>query len=154
MRKLAYLVPIVPVLGVVLWLATRSRIVLGAFLIGHALIHLGYLSREPPQKPGAPTWPFHLDRSWALSGLGLGTAAVRAVGVVLAIVTVVGFGAAGIAALGNQGWWAGPAVVSAVASAVLLALYFDAMLVLGLIIDAFVLSAAAFGWPAVAPMGS
>ena len=153
MRRLTYLFPIVPAVAVILWLATRFRVVLGAFLIGHALIHLGYLSREPPQKPGAPPWPFHLDRSLALSGLGLGPGAVRAVGIVLVILTVGGFGAAGVAVLADQGWWAGPAVTAAIASAVLLSLYFDPMLVLGLAIDAFVLSIAAFGWPTTAPVG-
>jgi hypothetical protein len=56
---------------------------------------------------------------------------------------------AAAALLAGLGWWAAPAVVSAVASLLLLALYLHPMLTLGIAVDAFVLSAIFLGWPAL-----
>jgi hypothetical protein len=46
------------------------RVALGGFAVAHGLIHASFLSPQPRTEPGAPAWPFHLDRSWLLSRLG------------------------------------------------------------------------------------
>lgn len=149
MRRFVSLLPYLPVLVVVGWLATRFRIVLGVFLIAHGLVHLMYVIPEPDQKAGNLQWPFHLDRSWALSNLGLGQGAVRTVGLLLMIATIAGFALAGFALLASLGWWSAAAIVGAAFSTALLGLYFHPLLVLGLAINAFVLSVAGLGWPAL-----
>ncbi|HEX6261806.1 MAG TPA: hypothetical protein VF097_03040 [Actinomycetota bacterium] len=145
MRRLASLLPYIPVLVGVGWLATRFRIVLGVFLIAHGLVHVMFVVPEPAREEGGLEWPFHLDRSWALSGLGSGPA--RAIGILLMIATIAAFAVAGIALLADLGWWSGAAIAGAAASTALLGLYFHPMLVLGLAINAFVLTVAGLGWP-------
>ena len=39
------------------------RLVLAAFLLGHAAIHAGYLSPRPAATVGGPPWPFDLTHS-------------------------------------------------------------------------------------------
>jgi hypothetical protein len=137
------------VLAAIGWLATRFRAPLGVFLVAHGLVHVLYVVPKPAQKPGDLEWPFHLDRSWALSNLGVGEGALRAIGIMIIIVTIAGFAVAGIAVLANLGWWTGAAIAAAAASTALLGLYFHPMLVLGLAINAFVLSVAGLRWPAL-----
>ncbi|HEX6207033.1 MAG TPA: hypothetical protein VF058_01615 [Actinomycetota bacterium] len=147
MRRFVSLLPYLPVLAAIGWLATRFRVILGLFLIAHGLVHVLYVVPEPAQKAGGLEWPFHLDRSWALPGLGEGT--VRAIGLLLMIATIAGFALAGIAVLANLGWWTGASIAAAAASTALLGLYFHPLLVLGLAINVFVLSVAGFRWPAL-----
>jgi hypothetical protein len=88
-----------------------------------------------------------------LSRLGLGSPPTRVVGIVLVVLTVVGFLAAGVGLLADQGWWEGTAVVSAIVSLVL-GLYFRLFLLLGLAIDAFVLSVVILRWPSATYVGN
>ncbi|MGA7228366.1 MAG: hypothetical protein WBZ45_09190 [Acidimicrobiia bacterium] len=147
MNRLTALLPIVPFLALALWFGTRSRVFFGAFLIGHALVHAMYFVPEPPAHQTSLEWPFHLDRSWLLSGYGISVQAIRLIGGVLAVVAVVGFVGAGIGLFANAGWWAPAGVVSAVASLLLLGAYLQPLLALGLIINIVVLSVVLFGWP-------
>lgn len=147
MRRFVSLLPYLPVLAAIGWFATRFRVVLGLFLIAHGLVHVLFVVPAPAQKPGELEWPFHLGRSWALSNAGLGEGAVRAIGLLLMIASIAGFALAGIALLVNLGWWSGSAIAAATASTVLLGLYFHPLLVLGLAINAFVLSVAGLRWP-------
>src|SRR5688572_633615 len=101
------------------------RLVLGAFLIAHGLIHTSY-GGSPPVTVGGPPWPFQLGHSWLLSGLGLGADAVRAVGTALWIATTAGFVAAGVGVFGVpvlHELWRGLAAGSAMLSLLLLGLY-------------------------------
>ncbi len=149
MRRLTPLLPYIPVLLAAAWLGTRFRVVLGLFLVAHGLVHLMYVVPEPAQSPGGTEWPFHADRSWALSTVGLGTGALQATAVALMALTIAGFTVAGIALLANLGWWTGTAIAAAAASSALLALYLHPLLVLGLAINAFVLSVTVLEWPAL-----
>jgi hypothetical protein len=149
MRRFVSLLPYIAVLVAIAWLATRFRLVLGLFLIAHGLVHLLYVVPEPAQKSGDLEWPFHLERPWLLSSIGLEQGAVRSIGLVLMIGTTAGFAIAGIALLANLGWWSGAAIAGAVVSTALLALYFHPLLALGLAINAFVLSVAWLRWPAL-----
>jgi len=121
------------------------RLALAAFTLAHAAIHLGYVSRRPPDS-GGPAWPFELNRSWLLSRLGVDPGIVRLIGFALVSATLAGYGLAALAALGlaPAGLWA-PAIVGASAASIgVLSLFFHPWLALGLAIDA------AFLWVALA----
>jgi hypothetical protein len=148
-RTVRGLLPLLVAVIAVLWLGTRFRVVMGLFLIGHGLVHAMFVFPEPQRKPDAQEWPFRLDRSWILSRLGLGSPALRPVGIVLVAVCVVGLAAGGIGLLLDTGWWELITVVGTVSSLLLLSLYFQISLVLGLLIDAFLLTLLLLGWPSV-----
>ncbi len=115
------------------------RIVFGLFLIAHGLIHASYLAPAPTSTPGAPEWPFAMERSWLVAGLGADIGLVRAVGTLLGLASVVGFALAGLAWFGivvPQAWWPALVVGSAVASVVLLAIFFHPWILVGFVIDA------------------
>jgi hypothetical protein len=143
------LAPLAPLLAVILWLAATFRLAMVLLLAFHALIHTGFLTREPEHKPGAPPWPFRLDRSWILSRFHTSPRLTQITGKGLVAITIAAAIVAAAALLAGQGWWAGPAVASAVASLILLGLYLHPMLTLGIAVDAFVLSAVILGWPAL-----
>jgi hypothetical protein len=112
-------------------------LVLAGLLLAHALIHASYLSPRPPATAGGPTWPFELDRSRLLRGLGLQGHVPRPLGIGLIALTLAGFGLAALATLGL-----GPAsmfgagiITGAIASMALLALCFHPWLSLGIAID-------------------
>jgi hypothetical protein len=71
----------------------------------------------------------------------------------LAAVTVVASVAAAAGLLTGQGWWTGSAATSAAASVVLLGLYLHPLLVLGFIVDAFILSVVVLRWPTADYLG-
>lgn len=113
------------------------RLVLVAFLLGHAAIHTGFVSPRPAATAGGPAWPFDLERSWLLSTLGLDGEAGRLLGIALVAVTLAGFGLAAVAALGllPTAVWQAAITIGAVASIAVLALFFHPWLVLGIAID-------------------
>jgi hypothetical protein len=118
------------------------KIFFGLFLIAHGWIHGSYLQKRPEQKPGAPVWPFELGHSWLLSPLGVPGGMVKGIGTLLAIVTVAGFTVSGLGWLGVpvlKTWWVPATIVSSIASLLLLLLYWNTMLVLGIVIDAVIL---------------
>ncbi len=45
------------------------KLLIAAFLAGHALIHASYLTPAPAQTAGGPEWPFTMSRSWLVTGL-------------------------------------------------------------------------------------
>lgn len=152
MRRYASLLPYLPVLIAIGWLTTRFRVVLGLFLVAHGLVHVMYVVPEPAREQGGLEWPFHLDRSWALSGLGGDV--VRSIGILLMVLTIAAFAVAGVALLADLGWWSEAAIVAAASSTALLALFFHPMLVLGLAINAYVLSVAVLSWPGLTYAGA
>lgn len=106
-----------------------------------------YFLPQPGPDENPLEWPFHLDRSWLLSGLPLPT--MRAIGSTLAIAAVVGFVVAGAAVLFDAVWWSAVAVGAAAVSLLLLIVFFQPLLVLGVLIDVFALSVALWQWPSV-----
>jgi hypothetical protein len=115
------------------------RIVLGLLLIGHALIHFGYLSPVPPRTAGGPEWPFEMSKSWLVTNVGLSADLVRPIGtllVALVVIAMVGAGLATLRIVVPHEWWAALVVTGAVASLITLALFFHPWIVLGLAIDA------------------
>ena len=130
-----------------------ASIVAALLLAAHGLVHASFLSPRPPDRPGAPQWPFELGHSWLLTPMGLRPAVTRGIGIALLIVVIGGYLAAVIAMLGVLPALFAPGVVAgSVASIVLLALFFHPWLVLGFVIDAVLLWAVlANGW---APPGA
>lgn len=158
MRSFVGMLPWLVVLAIAaaaIWLLLDRQVVVGAWvlaalLVGHGLVHVLYLvpSPEPaPRKDGRPghPWPFDLSRSWlvALTGMERGRR-IATVG----ILAIVGFSiAAALATVGilpAAGW---PALVaaSALLSLVLLAVAFDAQLILGIGIDVVLLAVVVTG---------
>lgn len=113
------------------------RLVFAAFLVGHVAIHAGFLARRPAPAPGAPAWPFSVERSWLGRAFGLSTATLRAIAGVLFAVVAAGFL---VAALATLGLLAGSTfvpgiVVGSIASLVMLIVFFHSMLAIGVATD-------------------
>jgi hypothetical protein len=108
---------------------TLLRVVSGALLAAHGLVHLLYLVTNAQD----PRWPFALARSWVVP-----EPVRRPVGVVLIGVTVVLFVLLGLAVWGVPGLsaiWPALAIAGSTASLVTLVLFWNAQLVLGVVID-------------------
>lgn len=137
--------------GAIWWMLSSDMPVgkwlLAAVLVGHGLVHLMFGIPAPAPTPNGPAWPFDMARSWAVRA-GLDLRLVRAVGMVLIAIVVAGFALAALSTVGvlvPSGWWQPIVAVSAVASAVLLALFFEPQLVLGHSIDVALLGVLATG---------
>jgi hypothetical protein len=137
--------------GAAWWLLTREmaagRWLLAALLIGHGAVHLLFSVPAPAATDGGAAWPFDMARSWLVAGAGLDASTVRVIGMALIAVVGGGFSLAALSAAGiivPAGWWQPTVALSAATSAVMLVLFFDPQLVLGLAMDAVLL------WVAVA----
>lgn len=126
------------------------KLLVAAFLVGHALIHVSYLTPAPPRTAGGPEWPFEMARSWLVTGVGLDPGLVRPLGTALVIVTSAMFVAAALATMSwvvPAAWWPAVTVGGAVASLMTLVLFFHPWLVLGIGIDAVLIGAVLIaGW--------
>lgn len=132
--------------GATWWLLSHDMAagpwLLAAVLIGHGVVHVMFAAIAPAATEGGPEWPFDMAKSWAVTGAGLDLNVVRALGVVLIAIVAGGFTLAALSTVGlivPAGWWQASVGVSAVASAVVLVLFFNPQLVLGLGIDAVLL---------------
>lgn len=106
------------------------RVLIGAFLIAHGLVHLAIWLPKP-----AGDTPFAVNRS-AIFGN------VRGVAVPLAITSAALLAAAGVGVLGSQGWGTTAALAGAVASIALMALTFTPWWAAGLVINATIIALA------------
>ena len=89
-----------------------------------------------------------MAKSWAVTGAGLDLSVVRAVGVALIVIVAGGFALAALSTVGlvvPAGWWQAAVGASAVTSVVVLVLFFNPQLVLGIGIDVVLLWAVAAG---------
>jgi hypothetical protein len=123
-----------------------GRWLLAGLLLAHGVVHLMFAVPAPAATGGGPDWPFDMTRSWAITGAGLDREVARVVGLALIAILVGGFALAALATIGvlvPTGWWPATVAVPAIASAVLLVLFFEPQLVLGLGIDAVLLAAVA-----------
>jgi hypothetical protein len=143
---LPWAVVLVVIGGAVWWLLSREmaagRWLLAALLIGHGVVHVLFAVPAPAATDGGAEWPFNMARSWTITGAGLDANMVRIIGVALITVVVVGFSLAALSTVGiivPSGWWQPIVAVSAVTSAILLVLFFEPRLLLGLGIDAVLL---------------
>lgn len=125
------------------------RLILAAFLLGHAAIHAGYLSPRPAATIGGPPWPFDLSHSWMLSPLGVGPEVLRVLGFALFALTLASFALAAIAAVGFMppAVWAWSTVIGAAASLAMLVVFFHPWLAVGVAIDLLALwTVLVLGW--------
>ncbi len=143
---LPWAVVLIGIGGAVWWLLSREMVagrwLLAALLLGHGLVHLMFLVPAPPAADGTAEWPFDMARSWAVSSAGIDGSTVRTAGAVLITVVVAGFVLAALSTVGiivPSGWWPPIVAVSSVGSAILLVLFLEPQLVLGLGIDAALL---------------
>lgn len=125
------------------------RLVLAAFLLGHAAVHAGYLSPRPAETIGGPSWPFDLAHSWVLSPLGVGGDTLRILGFTLFALVLASFALAAIAAVGflPAGVWGWSTVIGAAGSLAMLILFFHPYLAVGVAIDLLALyTVLVLGW--------
>ncbi len=104
-------------------------LIFGALVIVHGLITAAIWA-----VPAGDDAPFDPSHSWLL-GDG------RGVSVVFGMLVALAFIATGAGVLGHLAWWPGSAVVAGLAGAVLMVLWFDPWLTLGLGISVAVLVA-------------
>jgi hypothetical protein len=113
------------------------RLLFAAFLLAHGAIHASFLSPRPPATASGPTWPFELTRSWALTRLGLRPQTMRLVGIALVAATIAAFALAALATAGviSADLWDPASAAGGVLSLLLLVLFFQPWLALGVLID-------------------
>lgn len=116
------------------------KILFALFLIAHGLVHAGLsaapIPNDPESKPGA--FFTAASRSWLLPQLGLGGSAIQWIGIVLVILSTVGFVLAGLGVLGVPGLntiWRAVTVISSCLSLLLLILFWHPWLIVGVLID-------------------
>ncbi|MCJ7717933.1 MAG: hypothetical protein MUO54_15635 [Anaerolineales bacterium] len=116
------------------------RTIIGLFLIAHAVAHAGLaaapIPNDPDSKPGA--FFTEVSRSWLFQKLGLDGAITKKIGLILVILTVVGFILAGLGGLRIPGLnqiWSTAAGLSAGVSLILLILFWHPWLIMGVLID-------------------
>ena len=129
------------------------RIILGAFLVLHGLVHLLYFGQSQrifELQPGM-VWP---DGAWAFSRF-LGEATTRNLASILLTLAAIGLVVGGIGIFAKQAWWR-PVVVSVAAfSSVFYLLFWDGALQnldnkgwIGILINLLILAALlVFQWP-------
>jgi hypothetical protein len=120
------------------------RTAFGVFLVLHALVHVAWLA----PKPNDPSYPFRIDSSPLLPGAS--ESLVRGLGQGLAVAALLAFVLAGLGVLGVPGLaaaWKIAAVVGAVASLALVAVFWDKYFVAGPILNTGILVAVYMGWP-------
>lgn len=118
------------------------KLLIAAFLAGHALIHASYLSPAPAQTACGPEWPFAMGRSWLVTGLHLEPRLVTWMGTLLVVTTVAVLLLAALATLGigvPAAWWPFLVTAGAGLSIATLGVFFHPWLILGLVIDAVLL---------------
>jgi hypothetical protein len=145
-RALLPLAIAIAVIGVVTWYLLAEDIwfgpwVLAFLLFAHGWVHLMFVFPKPERRSetaDAPPYPFDMDRSWLIARAGLDRSLVRRVGIALMAVVFVGFLLAALATVGilvPVDWWGGLVVVSALASMLLLGMFYSPSLILGFPID-------------------
>jgi hypothetical protein len=150
MKGVMDLLPIaigVAVVGAITWFLLDRDIGVGTWLLAtllfaHGWVHLMFVFPAPEPATataGGLAYPFDMGRSWLITGTGLDGGAVRTVGIVVMVVTFVGFTLAAMATIGwlvPVEWWSGLVIGSAVSSTVLMLLFFSPALLIGFVINA------------------
>jgi hypothetical protein len=156
----------IAVVGGITWFLLDRNVgvgkwVLAALLFAHGWVHLMFIFPKPDAAAatsGGLAYPFDMSRSWLVTGAGLDLGLVRTVGLVVMGVVFVGYLLAALSTAGllvPAEWWTGLVAGSAVASTVLLVLFFAPALLLGFAINGAVavLVLASIWSPVVAGQG-
>lgn len=126
------------------------RVVLALIIAAHGIGHILFLV----PLLGVSDWG-QSTRSWLLTG----ETAARAIGSVVWIVALVGFGAAAVGLLGQQPWWRSAAIVAAIVSTAGLILFWSTPIrspvVAALVVNLLVLGALLLAnWPSIEAVGA
>jgi hypothetical protein len=108
------------------------RIVTGILLLAHGLVHLLYVAPDVSE--------FSLDRSWLLPAPARGPLGLGLVGATVVVFLLLALAVWGVPGLSAS--WPALTAVAALLSAVLLILFWDRQLVLGLAIDVALIAVA------------
>jgi hypothetical protein len=125
-----------------------SKTIVALLLVLHGLVHAILAAVPNPSAPDQGFANFFPGfGSWLLTRAGLSEPAGKTLAIVLAVAATLGFVAAGLALLGVLvpfDWWRALAIASAVVSLVLVVIFWDLYLIVGLLIDAVVLATLIF----------
>ena len=124
---------------------TTALVVL--FLLAHGFVHFMVWLPHPAPDTAGPAPPFAPDHSAVLTMASVPATTTRELSVVLAIGSGGAFILAGLAVTFGGGWAVPLAVVAGGLGLVLKTLFFNPWLLLGIGLDALVLSAALVEWP-------
>ena len=118
--------------------------IIGVFIILHGLVHAGLAAAPNPDDPESKPGQFFTApaRSWLFQRLGVSEGVVKWVGIGLVALSTIGFVIAGLGVLGIFGLgavWPPVAIASAVISLLLLVIFWQRWLILGILIDIGVL---------------
>jgi hypothetical protein len=150
-RALAPLAIAVVIIAVAVWLMLINDIALGPWLLAllvfaHGWVHLMFVFPKPEgpgSYSGVGAYPFDFGRSWLIRRRGLDAGLVRTVGLAVMVVTFVLSLLAALAIVGLLipiDWWAGLMVGAAIASTVMLVLFYSPALILGFGINALMVA--------------
>lgn len=124
-------------------------LLLGLFLVAHGLVHAAIWASPA----AANAQPFDPAHSWLLNGLGAGRPAAHTISRLLALTAAAGFVVGGVGLLVHVGWWGAFAAGSAAVSLLLMVLYFNRWLIVGLGIELAIIGALLLaGWPSTTPL--
>jgi hypothetical protein len=133
---------------------------LAIFIIAHGLVHSILAVAPNPTDPDAKPLAFFTasERSWLLPQLGLNTATIQWVGIILVVLSTLGFILAGLgifAVAGLDAIWRMVAIISALISLLLLTLFWHPWLPVGILIDiGTLITLLLLKWPSVELIGS
>jgi hypothetical protein len=135
------------------------RIGLGVFIIAHGWVHtilaVAPNPGDPEARPGA--YFTSANRSWLLPKLGLSDAGVQWAGIILVVLSTLGFVFAGMGMLGVAGIstiWRVTAVAAAIISLLLLVAFWHPWLPVGVLINVLVLVVLLWAkWPSTDLIG-
>jgi hypothetical protein len=129
------------------------RTISGIFLIAHGLVHAGLFAAPDPNDPESSPAAFLTStaRSWLFNRIEAAAATAQRTGIILVVLSTVGFVLVGLGILGVPGLseiWRMISVISAAVSLLLLIIFWHPWLVVGVLIDMFVLlSVLLLQWP-------
>jgi hypothetical protein len=104
-------------------------VLLGLFVIAHGLVTFAIWTAPVTEKAS-----FNPGHSWLLGD-------TRILAIILAVVAAIAFVVTGGGFLAQRDWWAGAAMVAGAVAVMLMALYFNPWLVVGIAISAGILYA-------------
>ena len=120
------------------------------FLIVHGVLHLAVWLPHPDPRPEHPA-PFEPDHSKVLTAVHVEQETTHRVAIVLAVATAAVYIVAAVAVAFGLPSAAALVALAAVIGIAMKVLYFDPWLLIGIGLDAMVLTSAVAGWPVTLP---
>ena len=119
---------------------------LSTFLLVHGLVHLAIWIPHPDSETGKPP-PFVPDHSTLLTATRVPEEATHQLSIALAAGSAVGFVLTGVGVALSADWAVPMAIASALLGLCLNGVFFHPWLIIGVLLDLTVLSAAILQWP-------